>query len=657
MDIKGFISSNLFEHNIEKIIHNENKILKKSHLENPLELCYDISELEFIDMKNIFEIKLIQKFIDFINQNEVLIKKENISISGPQIKKLLSNISDENLIIPDFYITLIDHDYRKIEKIENILNEQENCIFKNNMIGLSIDNYNYYIILNYQSYPCKCLLQHDLFNRIMWYQDKIYVSQTFLITLFERLKIYEPNLQDPIFKIHQDIYQIRKIVKNSIESKNIKIDLIDKIDIDKINKLLDDNINVINEHDILYRGIMINIFEYIIIKLGEEKQKHLNNQYRKLILNIIWKINDNNFIFIRPPNMISQYIHLEQIYPAIYDEIINLSSKICVELNDEYNNDVNVINNLCIEEIIKKDDGELFVLYTSKIHMIKKFKTPYSKSLETIIHLIIKYIPKNIISCLIELDLLSDYYKYRIILMTEQLQFFDEELLEKIMKKDIDDIMTSEQKNIISKLLIDVINNGLTRSFYIITKLQPKLITTNMDILFDIENEKSRDILEIIFKKIPKMVNHKNNNSKTLLMHYSEKGYGNLVLLLLKYKVKYYEVDSNGENFLHYLVRYNQRDVLYNVINFVQSIINDKNDNQETPILLASKLGNEDMFYLLNDNNANLLCSDIYGNMPYHYICLNKICIGIMIKNIKNKFDLTPKDYCSISHKYYHFIN
>jgi hypothetical protein len=355
--------------------------------------------------------------------------------------------------------------------------------------------------------------------------------------------------------------------------------------------------------------------------------------------------------------MISQYIHLEQIYPAIYDEIINLSSKICVELNDEYNNDVNVINNLCIEEIIKKDDGELFVLYTSKIHMIKKFKTPYSKSLETIIHLIIKYIPKNIISCLIELDLLSDYYKYRIILMTEQLQFFDEELLEKIMKKDIDDIMTSEQKNIISKLLIDVINNGLTRSFYIITKLQPKLITTNMDILFDIENEKSRDILEIIFKKIPKMVNHKNNNSKTLLMHYSEKGYGNLVLLLLKYKVKYYEVDSNGENFLHYLVRYNQRDVLYNVINFVQSIINDKNDNQETPILLASKLGNEDMFYLLNDNNANLLCSDIYGNMPYHYICLNKICIGIMIKNIKNKFDLTPKDYCSISHKYYHFIN
>ena len=46
---------------------------------------------------------------------------------------------------------------------------------------------------------------------------------------------------------------------------------------------------------------------------------------------------------------------------------------------------------------------------------------------------------------------------------------------------------------------------------------------------------------------------------------------------------------------------------------------------------------------------------DTARKFGYHYICKNAICIGHIIENIKNKFGLTPADYCSISKKFYSF--
>ena len=64
----------------------------------------------------------------------------------------------------------------------------------------------------------------------------------------------------------------------------------------------------------------------------------------------------------------------------------------------------------------------------------------------------------------------------------------------------------------------------------------------------------------------------------------------------------------------------------------------------------------EDLFYILKGYLADLNAKDIYGNSVYHYICLNSICLGIIIINTENLFKLTPKDYCKIAYTYYTFV-
>ena len=80
------------------------------------------------------------------------------------------------------------------------------------------------------------------------------------------------------------------------------------------------------------------------------------------------------------------------------------------------------------------------------------------------------------------------------------------------------------------------------------------------------------------------------------------------------------------------------------------------NGNSEYPIMICCKNKNEEMFYLMKSLGANLDVRDGYGNTVYHYICANSICLNMTVECIQNFFGLTPKDYCVLSPKYYHFI-
>ena len=63
----------------------------------------------------------------------------------------------------------------------------------------------------------------------------------------------------------------------------------------------------------------------------------------------------------------------------------------------------------------------------------------------------------------------------------------------------------------------------------------------------------------------------------------------------------------------------------------------------------------EDMYYTLRNFGAKTELVDKYGNTIYHYICKNKMCIGMTIPEKKNYFGITPKQYCSISESFYEF--
>ena len=47
---------------------------------------------------------------------------------------------------------------------------------------------------------------------------------------------------------------------------------------------------------------------------------------------------------------------------------------------------------------------------------------------------------------------------------------------------------------------------------------------------------------------------------------------------------------------------------------------------------------------------------DNLGNYTYHYICRNKMCIGMEIKNEKNKLGFCPSDYAEICTDYWKWI-
>jgi hypothetical protein len=240
-----------------------------------------------------------------------------------------------------------------------------------------------------------------------------------------------------------------------------------------------------------------------------------------------------------------------------------------------------------------------------------------------------------------------------------------------------------DEQNMILEILQDVITRGLTRSFYVILKMFPFILDTGFtfnvknenvlghivkqkkkidktmgvrgNILHEINSDKSVEILEIILKTNPSIIDDKDENNLTPLIKYARIGLGKCITLLIKNNADYEITDNESNTFLHILCENNNLDIIQNVIRNISDIIDFKNDKMMTPAMIATQNKNEEIFYILKGLNAKLDCVDIYGNTVYHYICKSKICPGIMVPNKRNKFGFTPHDYCSINHNFYYF--
>ena len=239
-------------------------------------------------------------------------------------------------------------------------------------------------------------------------------------------------------------------------------------------------------------------------------------------------------------------------------------------------------------------------------------------------------------------------------------------------------------QELILDVLPEVINRGLTRSFYMILKLCPYILDHTFgpkclpryksilsinnestescmyssltgNILHMITSDKSIDIVEIIISKNPDLIDNKDNEGRTPLILYSVLGLNACINKLLDHGADYELIDNHSDTFLHKLCNNGYLNIVQNVIRRVTSIIDTKNDSYMTPAIVATSKGHEEIFYLLKGLNADLDTTDMYGNTVYHYICLSKICPGILVMNKKNKYGVTPYEYCKLAPKYYHF--
>lgn len=240
---------------------------------------------------------------------------------------------------------------------------------------------------------------------------------------------------------------------------------------------------------------------------------------------------------------------------------------------------------------------------------------------------------------------------------------------------------TSHQELILNNLP-EIINRGLTRSFYMVLKLCPHILDHQIainklnycpkhhhgtvsianipplgNILHLLDSDKAIDILEIILKKAPELIDSKDEDGTTPLIRYAELGLIACVQKILVHGADYELADNKSDTFLHKLCQKGYLDIIKHVTKNVVSIIDSRNDLMMTPAITATVNGYEEIFYVLKGLNANLDACDIYGNTVYHYICHSQICPGFIIVNRKNKYGLTPYEYCRLAPKYYYFQN
>jgi ankyrin repeat protein len=735
MDIKKFIASNKIDNDYNKMIHleldsikhkgarqtslqNEDTTIKNDN--NNFKCLYKMSECDFfapnISIKQMFNdpniIEFEKKYID-----DRYIK--HLAYSGPMIKRYIDptkmNLAvKENITQPpvcnQYIVTLIDNR----EKPKNILKDNVKADIitttpeKNDsrtsdgsiFLGGVVSSLGYYVIkinqstffLNKKTFTTlssAVLSNTDNLNRIALYQDDLWISGMFILELYRRISCYDPSSIDPMFGYPEDILDIYDRFNNKNKLKNI----LDMVMHDNLQQLSKDEIETTL---ITHEGQKYTVIEYMLLCMMENNIHSVVSYQMKLM--VIYLL---QYQYLRPAFFFARLIGFDKKYPAMYENIIEIINTMDIDprtcntscLISVYHIDMYILNHL-----IKSDSCDQFIEYVFKSGIASKFKLQ-SKTIEKLIDWMIDYRAIKIINTVIDGKIISDQHKYKIILLTQEFTLLGKDFILKYLVKksstidqkksiqidqstdqltvksanqlDVDEQSTNElsisHQQMILNVLPDVMNRGITRSFYMILKLCPYIIEPNFikdtnlfknnsgNILHMISTDDSVDILEIILKKNISLIDVKDDDEKTPLILYSELGLHQCVVKILSMGCDYELTDNLSDTFLHKICQNGRLDILQSVIRNVIDIIDVKNDKMMTPALVATYYQHEEIFYVLKGLCADLDAVDFFGNSVYHYICKSKLCPGILVTNKKNKFGFTPYDYCTIDHKFYYF--
>lgn len=299
------------------------------------------------------------------------------------------------------------------------------------------------------------------------------------------------------------------------------------------------------------------------------------------------------------------------------------------EIKQTTNKTITNINTFILKYYVKTNQIEQFVKY---LKYVQKFFNEQDVLLE-----IIKCNSKQIASK--SFDLFHDKFEvFRI--------FFKLEMYEDIVnhKKDLD------IKETVFQLIRDNDYKGLVFMFEYIDKKCIHLVNESGDNLLHIlcsNNSQSKEHINtfrVLLSYDSELINKVNSSSETPIFHACSNA--NIIELLLDCKIDMHHKDKNGNTFLHRIVESGTEQVLCKSLMFAHNILDIRNSQLETPIILATKLQKENFINLLIQNGADVNIADSNGNTVSHYVCqfgLSKVKINLTDET--NNLGETPTDF------------
>jgi len=579
-----------------------------------------------LEQNNKFNIKLYtDTSINTINLDKKIIDNiEHIVFTGGYIRSCL--IENKLDIKKEIFIHCI-HNLNPINLIDKTYSETNDMYYKYN------ENICVYIMKQQYLNTSHVILSNYNLKRIGYYNNTLYCSLMFIADYNKFIDSINSNLIDPIFNTKLDIFDL---YNHSQNNKSSIFDIINKKNYEEYKKIK------IIKYDIIHDSL--NPCEYAIKLFKNEQNDIIKAQLRLIILDL------NTKIYLRSPAFYADIINIEEIDYELF-EILKESKQyknIIQELNKDFKN-MNDINNVILTYYIKNDLADEFYNYL-------KYKDDKNIKIDnSIFNLIITNDPKNIIIHGIKNNIFSEKTKYKIILWTQNLDYFN--LFDNEFNMDI-----------ALQYINDIIENCFIKSFYFLYKVDQTIInivdSDNNNILHNIkEKNKYEDVINLLMKLDDSLLFKKNKLNQTPLLKHAKEGNLKIVSYLIDIVIKtdndsLFELTDNFKNnILHYLcMNEDHINLIKQILVLKPDLLNQQNKSYETPLIICAKNSQENNLYFLKSLNADTDLLDIYGNSVYHYICLNELCLGMDIKNKENMFGYKPYDYCKISPNYYYFI-
>lgn len=685
MDIKRFISSNIFDNDYNKLIQNEIEAIKHKQTDkqsDKTKCIYKVSELDFLllntQIQDIVESTDIKTFESFVKQN--VLREKVIIYSGPMIKKYLDpNLKNEDiknkLQVQNYYVVNIIDSRFKVKDI--FLEEYKDKLVseKGYFVVTAGDTVFYVDKKTALNLSTSILSKSDTLDRIALYNNDLWVSGMFILDLYKNMSCYDVTKVDPVFGFPVDVFSIYD--RSVIEKVSIKtlIDMVDNESIQKIDTQLIET-SFIQENDYKYT-----VIEYLMMKMVDsDVHSVILYNMRMMMLYLM------NFTYIRPPFLVAKMLGFDRTNPALYEELLAIKHKIVVDplvdvstLSTVYHIDMFIINHL-----IKMDNDDLFVDYITKIGIGKKFKHE-SKTVEKIIDWLVEYRSMKIITTLIDCMVLSDKHRYRVIFLTQEFTLLGKEFItryvlkkpyetkksksskkksmksirlnkniETVDKTDVterncktdsvsdtsyhDNIVNVEEKNIdsdnstiedvdVDTASVETVKNTSEMKYELSTEQQYMLL----DVLPDIINRGLTRAFYLVLKLLPYITS------------------GDFYNLFCRYRKQRENITFNG-NILHMIDNDKAVDILEIIIKKNHNLIDDKDEKGRTPLVLYAELGLEQLVKKILDLGADYELTDNTSETFLHKLCRNgnhDIVHGTVRKtlsviDVKNDMLMTP---------------
>ena len=594
-------------------------------------LTYKPSKLHYkvkIFLKPITDIKYIKKFIEqykiietknyiiymindiefhlyknYINPLEILIKNKN---------------NDNNFLLVDDKILTHPINYYKLYNI--------NDVYINN-----IDE-NKTTLIN--------KIYNNKFNEIEINKDNLDLILNVSISLSKKQILIDKCLDLIIENNMKDYFKKNNILFNAIKKNNLYI--FEKITKSKIEFDLD----ILNKEG-------YNLIEYCLINLNDTTKKII-----ELIKKYKYSRNPAYIDFILKRNIIDKKIKYE--YEKIfYEEITKLQINNC--------DNIQLINNIIINSMYNVKEGDY------KIDLIIDF-----------IRFNYKFINKSLLFRKLEqknsIVVVKNLFIEKIININDNENIF--EILKLICYFKLHNYLQLNKKYVklySYKLLQFCIDINNIESFVCILLLDNYNIYSkdeyNNNILHYICDNNNLDKIELFIKVCIKynenIFNLLNDRKENCLYNCVDNDNINAFKFLLTYKIKNNnDIDTltnsindnyinlnidltnkniEGKNILFYIIEKNKIEflrILFENYNYVNLLINSRDNFNNTPIIYASKKKNIEFINYLYKFNPNLDLYDNNNNYIYHYIGLYALITDIKnIKNKKNKNNKSTIDY------------